>query len=102
MIAEGCNSFLIHGGGIANINCPEGSSVQGDVAFVAVKNRNTTISGNWTIDGFDNLGSSAKDLRQGLFYGGNLSTVQFNLQREIMIPTNRSIYVRTLSLGQFC
>jgi hypothetical protein len=56
------------------------------VAFVAVKNRNTTISGNWTIDGLDNLGSSGNDLTQGLFYGGNLSTAQFNLQGEINDP----------------
>lgn len=84
--AEENRSFLIHGGGVANISCPEGSSIQADVAFVAVENRNATLSGNWTIDSQGSISSSANSLNDGLIYRGNLSTAKFSLEGEIDAP----------------
>jgi hypothetical protein len=44
------NSIIVHGGGMASIGCPDGSSVDTDISFDAVKSVNGTILGNWTID----------------------------------------------------
>ena len=35
---------------MASIGCPDGSSVDTDISFDAVKSVNGTILGNWTID----------------------------------------------------
>jgi hypothetical protein len=55
---EGTESFILHGGGIANINCLDGSTVQGQVEFSAVQNGNKSISGNWTLDSSGSPGLS--------------------------------------------
>lgn len=70
---EGTESFILHGGGIANINCLDGSTVQGQVEFSAVQNGNKSISGNWTLDSSGSPGLSSASLSEGFFYGGNFS-----------------------------
>jgi hypothetical protein len=67
------NSIVIHGGGLASIGCPDGSSVDTDVSFVAVKSGNGTILGNSTIDYTESMSSSINGFNQGQIYQGNLS-----------------------------
>jgi hypothetical protein len=40
------NFITIHGGGMTNIDCPDGSSVDSDLSFVVAKSYNETILGN--------------------------------------------------------
>lgn len=76
------NSTVIHGGGIASIDCPDGSSVDTDVSFVAIKFANGTILGNWTIDSIEGMSLSTNGFNQGPIYRGNLSTGHFDIQGE--------------------
>jgi hypothetical protein len=80
------NSIVIHGGGMASIGCPDGSSVNTDISFVAVKPGNGTILGNWTIDSTESVSSPINGFNQGLIYQGNLSTGHFNIQGETYNP----------------
>jgi hypothetical protein len=73
---------IIHGGGMASIGCPDGSSVDTDVSFVAMKFANGTILGNWTIDSTESVSSPINGFNQGPIYQGNLSTGHFNIQGE--------------------
>ena len=55
---QATNSIIIHGGGgMASIGCPDGSSVDTDISFVAMKPSNGTILGNWTIDSTESMSS---------------------------------------------
>jgi hypothetical protein len=80
------NSTIIHGGGTASIDCPDGSSVDTDVSFVAMKFANGTILGNWTIDSTEGMSLPTNGFNQGPIYRGNLSTGQFNIQGETYNP----------------
>jgi hypothetical protein len=47
------NSIMIHGGGMGAVVCPDGSSVQTNIAFIAISSdKNGKVSGNWTLDDF--------------------------------------------------
>ena len=54
---QATNSIIIHGGGMASIGCPVGSSVDTGISFVAMKPSNGTILGNWTIDSTESMSS---------------------------------------------
>jgi hypothetical protein len=77
---------VIHGGGIASIDCPDGSSVDTDVSFVAMIFDNGTIRGNWTIDSTEGTSLSTNGFNQGPIYRGNLSTGHFNIRGETYDP----------------
>jgi hypothetical protein len=81
-VGDESNSILTHGSGLATIDCPDGSSVETDVAFVAMYYINGTILGNWTLDNVNSFSSSANGFSEGLIYSGNLYTGRFNLQGE--------------------
>ena len=66
------NSTTIHGGGTTSIGCPDGSTVDTAVSFVAQK-ANGTITGNWTIDSMEDAGVSMNGYSHGPIYRGNLS-----------------------------
>jgi hypothetical protein len=87
------NFITIHGGGMTNIDCPDGSSVDSDLSFVVAKSYNGTILGNWTIDSTKNISSESNGFNQGPIYRGNLSTGYFNIQGETYNPKEEiSIY----------
>ena len=77
---------VIHGGGMASIDCPDGSSVDTDVSFVAMISSNGTILGNWTIDTTEGTSLSTNGFNQGPIYRGNLSTGHFNIRGETYNP----------------
>ena len=77
---------VIHGGGMASIDCPDGSSVDTDVSFVAMIFTNGTILGNWTIDSTEGTSLPTNGFNQGPIYRGNLSTDQFNIRGETYNP----------------
>jgi hypothetical protein len=76
------NSTIIHGGGTVSIGCPDGSTVNTAVSFVASKLANGTITGNWTLGSTEGISVSMNGLSQGPIYQGNLSMEQFNVQGE--------------------
>jgi hypothetical protein len=76
------NLTVIHGGGVASISCPDGSTVDTAVSFVAEKLANGTIAGNWTIDSIEDTGVSVNGFSHGPIYQGNLSMKQFDIQGE--------------------
>jgi hypothetical protein len=80
------NSTIIHGGGTASIGCPDGSTVNTVVSFVASKLANGTIAGNWTLGSTEGMSVSTNGFIQGPIYQGNLSTEQFNIQGETFNP----------------
>ena len=80
------NFTTIHGGGMTNIDCPDGSSVDSDLSFVVAKSDNGTILGNWTIDSTENISSESNGFNQGPIYRANLSTGYFNIQGETYNP----------------
>jgi hypothetical protein len=80
------NSTIIHGGGTASINCPDGSTVNTVVSFVAAKLTNGTIAGNWTLSSTEGMSVSTNGFSQGPIYQGNLSTEHFNIQGETFNP----------------
>jgi len=80
------NSIIIHGGGMASIGCPDGSSVLTDISFDAVKSVNGTILGNWTIDSTESMGLPTNGFNQGPIYLANLTTSSFYLQGETNDP----------------
>ena len=80
------STTIIHGGGMASIRCPDGSSVDTDVSFVAMKFANGTILGNWTIDSTEDMSLSTNSFNQGPIYRGNLSTSHFNIRGETYNP----------------
>jgi hypothetical protein len=80
------NSTTIHGGGIANIGCPDGSTVNTVVSFVAAKLANGTIAGNWTLSTGESMSASTNGFSQGSIYQGNLSMEHFNIQGETFNP----------------
>jgi hypothetical protein len=77
---------VVHGGGMASIDCPDGSSVDTDVSFVAMIFANGTILGNWTIDSTDGTRLPTNGFNQGPIYRGNLSTGHFNIRGETYNP----------------
>jgi len=77
---------VIHGGGMASIDCPDGSSVDTDVSFVAMIFANGTILGNWTIDSTDGISLPTNGFNQGPIYLGNSSTGHFNIRGETYNP----------------
>jgi hypothetical protein len=89
-ILDGINKLLgssrfrsaIHGGGMTSIVCPDGSTVDTPVSFVAQKLANGTIIGNWTIDSIEDTGASMNGFSHGPIYQGNLSMEQFYIQGE--------------------
>jgi hypothetical protein len=80
------STTIIHGGGTASIGCPDGSSVDMDVSFVAMKFANGTILGNWTIDSTEGTSLPTNGFNQGPIYKGNLSTSHFNIHGETYNP----------------
>jgi hypothetical protein len=80
------NSTIIHGGGTANIGCPDGSTLNTIVSFVAAKSENGTIAGNWTLSSTEGISVSTNGFSQGPIYQGNLSMEQFNIQGETSNP----------------
>ena len=80
------NSIIIHGGGMASIGCPDGSSVVTDISFDAVKSVNGTILGNWTIDSTESMSLSTDGFNQGPIYLANLTTSSFYFQGETNNP----------------
>jgi hypothetical protein len=56
------NFTTIHGGGMTNIDCPDGSSVDSDLSFVVARSGNGTILGNWIIDSTENMSSERKSI----------------------------------------
>ena len=76
------NSTAIHGGGTTSIGCPDGSTVDTAVSFVAEKLANGIITGNWTIDSIEDTGVSMDGFSHGPIYQGNLSMEQFYIQGE--------------------
>ena len=80
------NSIIIHGGGMASIGCPDGSSVVTDISFDAVKSVNGTILGNWTIDSTESLSLPTNGFNQGPIYLANLTTSSFYFQGETNNP----------------
>jgi hypothetical protein len=81
-IGQASKSTIIHGGGAASIGCPDGSTVDTVVSFVAEKLANRTIAGNWTIDSLEDAGVSMNSFSHGPIYQGNLSMEHFNIQGE--------------------
>lgn len=79
-------TVVIHGGGMASIDCPDGSSVDTDVSFVAMIFANGTILGNWTIDSTEGTSLPTNGFNQGPIYRGNLSTGHFNIRGETYNP----------------
>jgi hypothetical protein len=75
-------STIITGGGTVGIGCPDGSTVDTVVSFVAEKLSNGTIAGNWTIDSIEDVGVSMNGFSFGPIYQGNLSMEHFNIQGE--------------------
>jgi hypothetical protein len=75
-------STIINGGGTVGIGCPDGSTVDTVVSFVAEKLSNGTIAGNWTIDSIEDVGVSMNGFSFGPIYQGNLSMEHFNIQGE--------------------
>lgn len=80
------NSIIIHGGGMASISCPDGSSVVTDISFDAVKSVNGTILGNWTIDSTESMSLPTNGFNQGPIYLANLTTSSFYFQGETNNP----------------
>jgi hypothetical protein len=80
------NSIIIHGGGTANIGCPDGSTLNTIVSFVAANSANGTIAGNWTLSSTGGISVSTNGFSQGPIYQGNLSMEQFNIQGETFNP----------------
>jgi hypothetical protein len=80
------NSIIIHGGGMASIGCPDGSSVVTDISFDAVKSVNGTILGNWTIDSTESMSLPTNGFNQGPIYLANLTTSSFYFQGETNNP----------------
>ena len=80
------NSIIIHGGGMASIGCPDGSSVVTDISFDAVKSVNGTILGNWTIDSTESMSLSTDGFNQGPIYLANLTASSFYFQGETNNP----------------
>jgi hypothetical protein len=80
------SSAVIHGGGNASIGCPDGSTVNTVVSFVAEKLANGTIVGNWTMESKEGMSESNNGLAQGPIYQGYLSTEYFNVQGETFNP----------------
>jgi hypothetical protein len=76
------NSTSIHGGGTTSIGCPDGSTVDTAVSFVAEKLANGIMTGNWTIDSIEDTGVSMDGFSHGPIYQGNLSMEQFYIQGE--------------------
>ena len=80
------NSTIIHGGGTASIGCPDESTVNTVVSFVAAKLANGTITGNWTLSSTEGMNVSMNGFSQGPIYQGDLSMQQFNIQGETFNP----------------
>jgi hypothetical protein len=80
------NSIIVHGGGMANIGCPDGSSVDTDISFDAVKSVNGTILGNWTIDSTESASLPTNGFNHGPIYLANLTTSSFYFQGETNDP----------------
>lgn len=80
------NSTIIHGGGTTSIDCPDESTVNTVVSFVAAKLANGTITGNWTLSSTEGMNVSINGFNQGPIYRGNLSMHQFNIQGETFNP----------------
>jgi hypothetical protein len=80
------NSTIIHGGGTATIGCPDGSTVDTVVSFVAEQLANGTIAGNWTLGSTEGMSVSTTGFSQGPIYQGSLSMEQFNIQGETLNP----------------
>jgi len=83
---QNSNFIIIHGGGMASIGCPDGSSVVTDISFDAVKSVNGTILGNWTIDSTGSMSLPTNGYNQGPIYLANLTTSSFYLQGETNDP----------------
>jgi hypothetical protein len=80
------NSIIVHGGGMANIECPGGSSVDTDISFDAVKSVNGTILGNWTIDSTESTSLPTNGFNHGPIYLAKLTTSSFYFQGETNYP----------------
>ena len=83
---QNSNSIITHGGGMASIGCPDGSSVVTDISFDAMKSVNGTILGNWTIDSTGSMSLPTNGYSQGPIYLANLTTSSFYLQGETNDP----------------
>ena len=83
---QNSNSIIIHGGGMASIGCPDGSSVVTDISFDAVKSVNGTILGNWTIDSTEITSLPTNGFNHGPIYLANLTTSSFYFQGETNDP----------------
>ena len=85
------NSIMIHGGGMGTVVCPDGSSVQTDIAFIAISlDKNGKVSGNWTLDDFGDPNLSGTVSTQGPIYTGNLITINnYNLSGETRNPQEK-------------
>ena len=80
------NSIIVHGGGMASIGCPDGSSVDTDISFDAVKSANGTILGNWTIDSTESTSLPTNGFNHGPIYLANLTTSSFYFRGETNDP----------------
>jgi hypothetical protein len=80
------NSIIIHGGGMASIGCPDGSSVDTDISFDAIKSVNGTILGNWTIDSTESTSLPTNGFNRGPIYLANLTMSSFYFQGEMNDP----------------
>ena len=85
------NSIMIHGGGTGTVICPDGSSVQTNIAFIAVSSdKNGKVSGNWTLDDFGDPNLSGTVSMQGPIYTGKLITINnYNLSGETHNPQEK-------------
>jgi len=85
------NSIMIHGGGMGAVVCPDGSSVQTNIAFIAISShKNGKVSGNWTLDDFGDPNLSGTVSTQGSIYtGGSITINNYNLSGETHNPQEK-------------
>lgn len=83
------NFVTVRGGGMGEINCPGGSSLDANLSFVAITASNGTISGNWTLFNFNSDSPGPGNISQGPFYSGNISLSSYNVEGETVDEQDR-------------
>ena len=95
------NSTAIHGGGTTSIGCPDGSTVDTAVSFVAQKLANGTIIGNWTIDSIEDTGALMNGFSHGPIYQETYPWSNSIFREKPITNKRKLIYVLLLCLRPF-
>ncbi len=75
-------SEQVHGGGIGYITCPDGSSLQANIAFVVFKINGKISTANWSINELSSVQSPSPGFVSGMFNVVNLSSHEYQISGQ--------------------